>query len=731
MMLRLSAEVGLSMLRSRSRLALGAVLLFAVALSTAGTVVVLALPRALDQTSTAYEQRLPFAEPDAPLIGYALEVSTLLGQRDFTVLFVDSVEGATAPPGVVALPGPGDAVVSPAVRRRLESGDSIVSARINSARVIGEVDPDGLRFPDELLAYVGVRRADNSLPLDPITQWGVPPGVHFEQRNVPSHVWILLSLALGIPALVVVRAVFRQMWVSSQGLSDALSAAGGSYRLLSACVRWQIVPFAGVGILLGLPTARLLWPVVQRLPWRFPPEFPDVGVSVLFAATVVVVGSLWSVWRLGFVEPSNRHVRRSWVPIVAGLAALGSAVALAVIDGREPRVAVGFFGAAIVLIASSAPILRWLDGAIAHVLPSRSPAWLEYGLSPVAKEGSGGPLLYNLVLVAMWLAMFGSGVAGVFATATTVSSGVSAPVAPDVAFVSVSRNNMSELATQVDHLYPISRWAADGVAALGCGGYQLLAGDQELDCSSEMVVFGPNDAVVRQVAHELQLAFPALDIRRASAGSGSPTLPFEMSGSSESVWVASDLPLTAAFGDPDLDPVSFAVVQSARPIDELRNIGLPLGGYPFSDNVGPIGNVARADGINRVETRMVSITQHTAVVVSVYVQVFLTLAFALASWAYLSEAAYLRGLELAGARRWTIFRASLVTVGLPLSLRVLTGVAIGAYTGAMYARFTGYASHMNWPVASLVVGTLGFLGVSIAAALARSRSNSLTTSRTS
>lgn len=728
MMSRLSAEIGLSMLRSRSRVALGAVLLFVVTLSTAGTVVVLALPRALDQTSAAYEARTPLAESDAPLIGYASEVSTLLDENDLTVVFGEFVEGASAPPGVTALPGPGEAVVSAALSDRLGSGDNVVAGRIGSARVIGEVDPDGLRYDDELLAYVGVRRSDDALRLDPITRWGVPRGVDLEQRSVPNHLWALLALALGVPALVVFHCVFRQMWESSQRLSEVLSVVGGSPRLLSSCVRWQIVPFAAVGLLLGVPASRLGWAVVDGLPWRFPPEFPKVRVSVPFAAIVIVAGSMWAVWRLGCAVPSQRRLHRFGTTVVTVAVALGSAVALAVLEGREPRVAAGFFAAAVVLLAASARVVRRLDRTMARLLPRRSPVWWEYGLSPGASRPNGGSVLSNLVLVATWLAMFGSGVAGVFATAATKNSGVSDPLPPDVAFVSVNSDMVAELANHVDQIYPIRRWQQHGVAAMACRGYLLLAGDQELDCSSRMVVFGPNDEGVRQVVETLQRDFPASDVR-AAVGSGSPTLPFEMSGSSESVWVASDLQLTVAFGDTDVDAVSSAIVQSAKPIDELRNVALRLGGYPFSDDVGPIGNVVRAADINRVETRMRSMAVHTATAIGLYVQVFLTVAFALASWASLREASFLRSFELAGARRSLILRAGLVSIGLPLLLRVVTGVGVGAYAGAMYSRFTGYSADTKWPVASLLAGTLGFAAVSTAVAAGRSRRNFLTGER--
>lgn len=727
MKLYLPVEVGFSMLRSRTRMALGALLLLAAALSTAGTILVLALPQAMDRTSSAYERRYPFSDPDAPVIGYAIELATLLDQDDFTIVLVAYVADGPTPPGVGTLPAPGTAVVSPAVRRRLESRGEVVAARIHSARVVGEVSAEGLRFPDELLAYVGVEHSDARPTLDPITQWGVPSGIELEQRAVPSHVWVLVSLALLIPVFAVFRTVLRQIWLSNRRLADALTTAGDKgHRLLAASVRWQIVPFATSGVVLGIPLARVLWPAVQALPWRYPPDFPDVDASVWGTAVVLTMGALWSVWRLGFEEQADRHRDRPRITFIAGVAALGSAIALAGVTGRRPVAALGFFGASIALLVSVGIVLQWIDRAMSKVLPRKASVWWEYSLSPSTRFGEDrSPLLSNLMLAATWLATFGSGVASVFAVATTVNSGVTEPVAPGVAFAMVDRASASELARHVDQIYPIDRWGDEGIAELPCGAYQLLVGSQQLDCASTVVVFGANDPAVRQVADALQLAFPASDIRRVDSEQGSPTLPVELSGSSESVWISGDLPIDTFLGPADQDPVISAVIQTDQSIDEIRNAALTLGGYTFSDDVGPIGNLARAEDVNRVATRMISITRQTAIVLSLYVQVFLVLAFSVASWAHLREAPHLRGLELVGADRETIFSAALVTVGLPLGIRLLAGVGIGAYAGAMYARFTGYSSEMSWPLTSLLALGCGFLLVTLSVALARSRANSL------
>src|SRR5918993_1423391 len=61
---------------------------------------------------------------------------------------------APVPPGLVALPGPGDALLSPALAALVaEMPADELGERFG--RVVGQIGRDGLRAPDELLAVVG------------------------------------------------------------------------------------------------------------------------------------------------------------------------------------------------------------------------------------------------------------------------------------------------------------------------------------------------------------------------------------------------------------------------------------------------------------------------------------------------------------------------------------------------------------------------------------------------
>lgn len=68
-------------------------------------------------------------------------------------------ERASAPPGVSRLPGPGEMVVSPAMKEVLDSGDGALLAERLPYRVVGTIGDQGLLDPHELYFYAGVDRA--------------------------------------------------------------------------------------------------------------------------------------------------------------------------------------------------------------------------------------------------------------------------------------------------------------------------------------------------------------------------------------------------------------------------------------------------------------------------------------------------------------------------------------------------------------------------------------------
>ena len=82
-------------------------------------------------------------------------------EHDISRLFVSGQTGAPSPPGVSALPQPGEVYLSPDLRDLMGS-DPVVASLFDGYRVVGRVTGTGLTQPHELRAVVGVSRSEPS-----------------------------------------------------------------------------------------------------------------------------------------------------------------------------------------------------------------------------------------------------------------------------------------------------------------------------------------------------------------------------------------------------------------------------------------------------------------------------------------------------------------------------------------------------------------------------------------
>jgi len=111
------------------------------------------------------------------------------------------------PPGVAALPRPGDMVVSPALGRLLASGDGALLRDRLPYRTVGKIADRGLLDPDELAYYAGSDRltADTARRAD---YFGVPPqreGVDPILALLVLVIFVILLLPIGIFVATAVR----------------------------------------------------------------------------------------------------------------------------------------------------------------------------------------------------------------------------------------------------------------------------------------------------------------------------------------------------------------------------------------------------------------------------------------------------------------------------------------------------------------------------------------------
>jgi hypothetical protein len=285
-------------------------------------------------TAKGVEPRIP---PDHLLMTGVLD---RFGGHHFHRRLVAGVGRAPLPPGVQNLPGPGELVVSPALAALLESPEGRLLRPRLSGRVIGTVDPGGLLFPQELLAYVG-EDAETLRALDasPITRFGWEGDFQVDPAPLALRILVLIgALGLLVPILVFVATSTRLSAASRERRLAAIRLVGATpaqARLLAAV---ESGAAAAVGSVLGAALFVVLRPVVAGLnlggyQW-FPSDIvPPLwqALAVLVAAPLLAVGAALLSLRRLILTPlgvaRRAKVRRAgpWrlVPAAAGMVGLG------------------------------------------------------------------------------------------------------------------------------------------------------------------------------------------------------------------------------------------------------------------------------------------------------------------------------------------------------------------------------------------------------------------------
>ncbi|MGW4064676.1 FtsX-like permease family protein [Amycolatopsis sp. NPDC004747] len=292
-----------------------------------------------------------------------------------------------AAPGVGRLPGPGEAVLSPALAALLRSPDGELLRPRFPHRVIGTIGDAGLTGPNELYFYLGsdtVTRQPQALPvgefggrshgrgLEPIELLLVVLGA--TTCLVPVFVFVVASTRLAaaardrrLAALRLVGADRGQVRRIAAGEALLGSGAGlvagvGLFLLVRALVPEITVSAFRGGIFATdvVPDWRLAVPALLALP------LPACAAAV-FALRRVVIEPL------GVVRRGTRVRRKLWwrlLPLAAGGALLAGR--LSSDDPRDPLV----IGGVVLILAAVPVVLPWLVERVAGVLGGGSPAWL-------------------------------------------------------------------------------------------------------------------------------------------------------------------------------------------------------------------------------------------------------------------------------------------------------------------------------------------------------------------
>jgi FtsX-like permease family protein len=292
-----------------------------------------------------------------------------------------------AAPGVGRLPGPGEAVLSPALADLLRSpGSELLRSRF-SQRVIGTIGDAGLTGPNELFFYVGSDTVAQQPDSELVSRFG------FAASHRPLSALELLLVVVGattclVPVFVFVVTSTRLAAAARDRRLAALRLVGADRGQVHRIAAGETLLGSLAGLLAGLALfqlIRLLVPGITVDAFRgglFGGDVvPDwrLGVPALLALPVLACAAAVFALRPVVIEPlgverrGTRTPRKlAWrlFPAVTGgvllLTGLGG-------DGADnPSVTVG-----VVLVLAAVPlVLPWVVERVAGLLGGGSPAWL-------------------------------------------------------------------------------------------------------------------------------------------------------------------------------------------------------------------------------------------------------------------------------------------------------------------------------------------------------------------
>jgi hypothetical protein len=330
----------------------------------------------------------------------AVEAFDAIGDRPLLRVSVANAEDDPVhlPAGVDRLPGPGEMVVSPALRDIIGI-DPLAQQRFPQ-RVVGTVKETGLVAPDELVAYTGVKSSEFTEERGLITGFGGRTGGEvltpstgrgtLEQFLSPGRaIAIAFALFLVAPLGVLVATCSRLSATVRDKRLAAIRLLGGSRYQVQLVNSVETGITAAAGCALGYLVFRLVVPHTHS--WSFGrfhwyPGDARIGaglvvgagvVITLFAMLVATVGSLSAVGRPMSGRKGSRSTSRGpWFYLVAA----GTVILLAsplIVPETWPRLrlallATGLVGSlalmpalpTILLRSASSPALKWASAPV-------------------------------------------------------------------------------------------------------------------------------------------------------------------------------------------------------------------------------------------------------------------------------------------------------------------------------------------------------------------------------
>ncbi|MEU6989610.1 FtsX-like permease family protein [Streptomyces sp. NPDC046465] len=294
------------------------------------------------------------------------------------------------PPGLDKIPGPGEMVVSPALRDVLDDpANTLLKERFSAYKQAGTIGEAGLMSPVELYYYVGADTLtsahgahrfegfgeDDSLPLDPFLMALV----------------VLICVVLLTPVAIFIGTAVRFGGDRRDRRLAALRLVGASARSVRRIAAGEALFGALVGLAFGAVLFLLMRQLVGMVDLTNVSAYPSdmvpasglvvlIAVAVPVSAVLVTLISLRSVAiePLGVVRGGKQRRRRLWWRVVLPVAGIGILLLSGRIDRDMGNDAVNVtaiaVGSSLALIGLSA-LLPWLVEAVVGRLHGGPVPW--------------------------------------------------------------------------------------------------------------------------------------------------------------------------------------------------------------------------------------------------------------------------------------------------------------------------------------------------------------------
>ncbi|QYN22966.1 FtsX-like permease family protein [Amycolatopsis sp. DSM 110486] len=324
---------------------------------------------------------------------YVVKWSAIRGNQ-FVDIHSVAAEGphAPVPPGLSAVPKPGELIVSPELARLLAEPDGAgLRARLPAAPS-GTITKPGLVDAGEITAWYGTTVADAKSNPDVETVYGFgggePPRIAVATTTLIAVLPVVIALLL--PLLIFVTTASRMGAAQRDQRLAALRLLGVDARQIRWVAAGESLLGATIGLVLGVALFLAVRPTLSSLDlfgYRvfgedFVPPWP-LAVLVVVLVPALAVGAALFGLRRTIVEPlgvvrQGKPVRRRmwWRWVITGVGVLLVGTAYATEPGQSSdSVLIALTGGSAFLLVGVTVLLPWIVEGIASRLHGGPPAW--------------------------------------------------------------------------------------------------------------------------------------------------------------------------------------------------------------------------------------------------------------------------------------------------------------------------------------------------------------------